>query len=249
MCKASRLSLIACSFFALVLTTTPQTASAQYHGSYDNSKKKNYVDAAARPVPRVFSSKVKSTQEAEKLDQLYNQLFISLWNYALSDLNHQKKLYALVDYERFQTTRYSKEFSGPIESAMDNLNRNHQNVKDDIKKANEQYEIIKEGIREVDYETLDQIWPEKIKEFDIHAQKYFDMQFAFLKTYRSLVGYIIKQGGSYYYDSASRSVKFYDLSGWRFFGESLDKMRKITYMQKQHLKQKVPANVDVDTLQ
>ena len=249
MCKVFRLFIAVFSVFSLALLSVPQAASAQYLGSYDAQKKKKYVDAAARPVPRVFSSKVRSTQEAEKLDQLYNQLFISLWNYAISDMNYQKKLYILLEGERFKTTRYAKEFSVPLEGAMDTLNQNHNSLKDDIKQANEQYEIIKEGILVVDHPTIDKLWPEKVKEFEIHAQKYFDMQFAFLKTYRALVGFIMKQGGSYYYDSAERAVKFYDLSGWRYYGESLDKLRKITYTQKQHLKQRVPANVSVDTLQ
>ena len=249
MCKVFRLFLAVCSVFSLALICVPQTASAQYMGSYNSQQKKKYVDAAARPVPRVFSSKVKSTQEAEKLDQLYNQLYVSLWNYAKSDMNYQKKLEVLLEGERFKTTRYAKEFSVPLEGAMNNLNENHKSVKNDIKNANERYEIIKEGILKVDHETIDKIWPEKIKEFEIHAQKYFDMQFAYLKTYRSLVGFIMKQGGSYYYDSSARAVKFYDLSGWRFYGESIDKLRKTTYAQKQHLKQKVPANVDVSSLQ
>ena len=192
--KVFKFNLVLFSIFCLTLSSLPSAAYAQYKGAY-SGKKGKFKDPAARPVPRVFSSQVTSTNEAEKLDKIYNELYVSLWNYAITDFNYQKKLYALIKSERFQVTRYSKEFSGDMSDSIDNLNRNYNNMLADIETTNKKYEDIKEGIRAVDYETLDMLWPEKIEKFHTHAIEYFKMQHAFLKTYRALVAFIIKQGG------------------------------------------------------
>ncbi len=235
------------SIFCLIAVSLPSVAHAQYKGSY-TGKNKKYVDKAARPVPKVFSTQVTSTKQAEKLDEIYNELYVSLWNYAITDFTYQKKLYALIEPQRFQITRYSKEFKGVLTDAMDNLNKNSKNIDKDIEDANLKYKEIKEGIREVDYEILDKLWTEKIAEFRHDAKQFLKMQHAFLKTYRSLVGFIIKQGGSYYFDTNEQRVKFYKFAGYKFFGKSVDKLRKITYEQKKFLKSKAPARVDVTTI-
>lgn len=246
MSKVFKYSLILFSVFCLTLTSLPPVAHAQYKGSYSNKKKK-YIDAAARPVPKIFSSQVTSTKEAAKLDELYNELYVSLWNYAITDFGYQKKLYALVEPKRFNITRYAKEFS-TVDDAIDNLNRNYKNVLSDIETANKQYEEIKEGIREEDYAALDQLWPEKIKEYRAHAKRFYDKQYQFLKTYRSLVAFILKQGGSYYYNANEQRVKFYKFGGYQFFGQSIDKLNMISFEQKKILKAKAPANVDIASI-
>lgn len=225
----------------------PSIAYAQYKGIYTNKEKKR-EDKAARPIPKVFSTQVASTKEAEKLDTLYNELYVSLWNYALTDFNYQKQLYTLIEPHRFQITRYSKEFKGILTDAMTNLKQNSKNIDEDIKNANEKYKEIREGIRSVDYEILDKLWPEKIEQFRKEAKQYLKMQHAFLKTYRGLVAFIIKQGGSYYYDTNEQRVKFYKFAGYKFFGKTIDKLRRITYEQKKFLKERAPAGVDVTTI-
>ncbi len=235
------------SIFCLIAVSLPSTANAQYKGNY-SSKKKKYKDKAARPIPRVFSTQVTSTREAEKLDAIYNELYISLWNYAITDFNYQKQLYALIEPQKFQITRYSKEFKGVLADSMENLNENSKNIDKDIENANKKYQKIREGIRSVDYEILDKLWPEKIKQFKKEAKHYLKMQYAFLKTYRGLVGFIIKQGGSYYFDTNEQRVKFYKFAGYKYFGETIDKLRRITYEQKKFLKENAPAGVEISTI-
>tara|TARA_R110002095_G_scaffold74358_1_gene63422 strand:+ start:1324 stop:2070 length:747 start_codon:yes stop_codon:yes gene_type:complete len=235
------------SIFCLTLSSWSMVAHAQYRGSY-TKKNEKYVDRAAPPVPKVFSSQVTSVNEAVKLDELYNELYISLWNYAITDFNYQKKLYTLVEPERFQVTRYPKEFTGDMSDGLDNLNRNYKNMLSDIEHADAQYKEIKVGIRKQDYEVLDKLWPEKIEEFRTFAKQYFGLQHKFLTTYRSLVGFIIKQGGSYYFDTTEYNVKFYQFGGYKFFGQSLDRLHKISYEQKKMLKENAPAHVDVTTI-
>lgn len=247
MSKIFKLSLALVSI--LSLSMMPSDAHAQqYQGEYAPQQKK-YEDKAAPPVPRVFSSQVTSAQEAQKLDIIYNELYVSLWNYAITDFNYQKKFYSLVRPEKFETTRYSKEFSGVLKNAIENLNQNYQSMTEDISNANKKYAQIKEGIRQEDYETLDPLWETKVGEFEAYAKLYFNMQHKYLKTYKSLVAFIIEQGGSYYYVQNERSVKFYDFSGYKYFGQSIDRLRKITFEQKKMLREKIPANVDVVSIQ
>jgi len=247
MSKFFKLSLALISILSLS-TISPDAHAQQYQGEYAPQQKK-YKDKAAPPVPRVFSSQVTSAQEAQKLDIIYNELYVSLWNYAITDFNYQKIFYSLVQPQKFETTRYSKEFSGVLKNAIENLNQNHKNMIDDVNAANEKYIEIKEGIRQIDYETLDPLWEEKISEFKAHAKRYFTMQHKYLKAYKSLVEFIIEQGGSYYYVQNERSVKFYDFSGYKYFGQSIDRLRKITFEQKKMLREKIPANVDVVSIQ
>lgn len=225
-------------------------AQAQYRGYYQqNAPEEKNKDPAAPPVPKIFSSQVTSKQQAEKLDRLYNNLYISLWNYALIDFNHQKKLYDLIDFKRFQVTRYTGEFKDDLQDAMEDLNTNSKKMLADIDKANEEYKDVKIGIRKSDYEVLDKLWEEKIEQYRKEAKLHFKMQHSFLKTYYSLVGYIIKQGGSYYYDSQKKAVSFYKHGGYQFFGKSLDKLRKITHEQKKTLRTNTPANINPALMQ
>lgn len=247
MSKIFKLSLALVSI--LSLSVLSHNAHAQQYQGDISSKKKKYEDKAAKPVPKVFSSQVTSVQEAEKLDKLYDELYVGLWNFAVTDFSYQKKFYDLVQPARFETTRYSKEFSVPLKDAIENLNQNYKSMQRDIEDANAQYEVIKEGILASDYEILDTLWAEKIEIYRMKAREYFEMQHKFLKTYRSLVAFIIKQGGSYYYDSTEGRVKFYDFAGYKYFGQSIDKLRRITFEQKQMLRANAPANVDTAIIQ
>jgi len=203
-------------------------------------------DPRAKPVPRIFSSDMVSTASGEKLDVVYNNLLASLWNYSVTDFRYQNKLMLLMKNERFKTTRYSKEFSRDLDDALANLNANYKSMLDDITFAEERYKTVREEIRSIDYEILDPLWREKINAFKERSKTYFKMQHSFLKTYRTLVAFILKQGGSYYYKEETNRVYFYRFEGYEFFAKSLDKLNRISFEQRKFLKQEPPANFDID---
>ena len=240
-------------YFAVLIAVAsfPTNASAQkYLGDLPRGGEKPEVqkDKAAKPVTKVFSSKVMSTTQAEKLDVLYNNLSVSLWNYAITDFRYQKKLFSLMESKRFKTTRYSKEFSRDLDAALKNLNKNHSDLMSEITKAEDEYVFVREAIRSIDYEILDPLWRKKMDEFETRANTYFKMQHAFLKTYRNLVAFILKQGGSYYYKTDTQRVHFYRFEGYKFFGKSLDRLNKISYEQRKFLRENPPANIDLDSV-
>ncbi len=243
MCKIFK--IIIAAFLFVSFAVAPSIATAQgYKGGY-STKKENKRERALKPAPRVFSSKLISTAQAEKLDVIYDNLFVSLWGYAATDFVYQKKLYTLIEPEKFQLTRYSKEFSGDLNASMDNLNKNYKKMLADIENAEEKYLEIKKGIKMVDHEILEPLWTEKISEFREKVDIYFKMEHKFLNTYKNLVGFIIKQAGSYYYKASDQRVYFYKFGGYQFYGQSIDKLRKISYEQRKLLKTIAPANINV----
>ncbi len=243
--KIFKIAIIATIIFTF--TYAPHSSEAQsYKGDYSNkpaqSKK---IDEAAPPIPKIFSSKVSSVTQAEKLDVIYNDLLISLWLYASTDFTYQKALFSNMAAERFQLTRYKKEFSGDLRNAMNNLNKNSKGMAKDIDSAQEKYIKIRETIRLSEQEELEVLWDKKIEELKKDSKSYFKMQHRFLNFYNSLVNFILKQGGSYYYDSKDQQVKFYQYAGYKFFGGTIDKLRKLTYEQITLLKTHTPANTDI----
>ncbi len=222
----------------------PSLSFAQgYHGSYTpTSPQKEYDDLVQRPIPKVFSSHINDERQGQILDSLYNDLFVSLWLYAGTDINYQVKLYDLVMPERFELTRYSKEFKGDMNDSMNNLNKNFKRMMDDIAHTQSQYEDIKAGLSETDQEILAPIWEENFGKFRNNAERYFKLQGKFLKVYHSLVTFVLKQGGSYYYDSTTQKVTFYKFGGYKFYGQSIDNLRKISHEQRVLLKDNAPAN-------
>lgn len=219
-------------------------AHAQYRGAYQ-SQSQAEEDKAAKPIPKVFSSEVGSTAQAAKLDEIYNGLFVSLWNNAITDFTYQKRLSSLVEPQKFEYTRYSKEFEGDLKSAMESLNNNYKQSRIDINKANAYYEEMRDGIREEDIETLDALWETKIEEFKDLSNTYFQYQNKYLNTYKDLVTFILKQGGSYYYQSGSRGVAFYKFGSYKYFGKSIDTLNKTSYEQMKLLRDNAPPNFDL----
>ena len=123
------------SVLIAVISFSTNASAQKYHGDLRNGATDTvHDDKAAKPVIKVFSSKVLSTVQAEKLDVIYNNLAVSLWNYAVTDFRYQKKLFSLMESKRFKTTRYSKEFSHDMDGALKNLNNNHREMMDEIKK-------------------------------------------------------------------------------------------------------------------
>ncbi|MGH1402721.1 MAG: hypothetical protein ACRBDL_00605 [Alphaproteobacteria bacterium] len=214
-----------------------------YHGSYTpTSPQKEYDDLVQRPIPRIFSSRINEEKQGQVLDSLYNDLFVSLWLYAGTDINYQSRLYDLVMPEKFQLTRYSKEFKGDMNESMNNLNQNFKRMMDDIAHTQLQYEDILAELSQEDQDILAPLWDKKIEEFRSDAEHYFKLQGKFLKIYHALVTFILKQGGSYYYDSTTQKVTFYKFGGYKYYGQSIDNLRQISHKQKILLKENTPAN-------
>lgn len=245
MCKIFKNIIIVSIFFSFIYA--PLDASAQYYkGQYSNKSNEKKEDKAARPVPRVFSSQISSVDEAEKLDLIHNDLYTSLWLYAATDFVYQKKMYSQVEPNKFRLTRYAKEFTIDLDKAMDNLNNNYAKITSEIKDAEEKYIEIKSNIAQSEHEILDQLWQGKISKLNETKDHYFKMQSKFLNTYRNLVGFVLKQGGSYAYDSNKGGLVFYNGGAYKYFGQTIDKLKKITYEQKTILKSYIPANLDTE---
>ena len=247
MCKLFKIFLIPALIFSSV-ALIPNTVRAQgyYKGMYVEKDKTKKEDKAKRPVPKVFSSKVSSVEQAEKLDKIYNDLFVSLWLYANTDFIYQKKLSTHIQPKKFKLTRYSKEFSGDLKDAMKNINDNYKNMMSDIEKAKEEYSKIKEGLRLGDQDIIEELWNEKISSFEDKAKTYFRMQYEFLKTYRNLVHFILKEGGGYYYNTQANELRFYKLDTYQIYVRLIDKLKKISFEQTKLLKSYPPANIDFE---
>lgn len=193
-----------------------------------------------KPVPKIFSSRLRSVNQAAKLDTEYYNLYVLLWNTASVNYNHQGKLMMHMQIEKFRYTRYTKEFEGDLKEAMSALNGQYKDVQAALDKAQTEYQMIREGIAPSEQETLDALWKEKIDEFKAQSKKYFKSQHTYLVTYKNLVEYIIKQGGSYYYDSTKKAVRFYDITGYTYFAKSIDTMTKLTFDQKKYIRKIAP---------
>ncbi|PCI98058.1 MAG: hypothetical protein COB14_08325 [Alphaproteobacteria bacterium] len=245
MCKIFKI-MIMVSVFLSCVSTSSQVNAQNYHGGYSKNSTQKPKDKAARPVPKVFSSQTSSVQQGLKLDAIYNNLYVSLWLYAGVNFVHQKKLSAKMRPEKFQLTRYTKEFSGDMTKAMDNLNNGYNDMLADIENAEKQYIEIKEGITAADHEKLDALWKEKITEFTSKAKTYFKLQHHFLNTYRKLVNFILKQSGSYTYKSNEKQVYFYKFGGYKFYGQSIDSLRMTSFKQRKLLRENAPAGVNAN---
>ncbi len=229
-----------------VICIVPNTSYAQqYTGDFSKPAEKTKQERYELPIPRIFSTDAVGVKQAEKLDRIYDNLFVSLWNYSSTDFIHQQTLMTLMENEKFRTTRYAQEFTPHMDDALDNLNENYKSMMNDIAYAREQYSEIREGLRMADEKKIEPLWNEKLVAFEKTAKTYFKMQHDFLNTYRNLVGFVLKQGGSYYYKNDTKGVYFYKFGSYHYFGKAIDKLRKISYDQRQFLKANPPANAEV----
>jgi hypothetical protein len=245
--RITKLTFVIFLTFGFIVISA-SSAFAQYRGAYPGQGDAREKEKLEIIVPQIFSSQVSSVAQAKKLDEVYDGLYATLWNYAISDFNYQKQLYELLSNDRFKTTRYSAEFSGLLKDAMTNLNENHTKMQSAVKEADRDFEYVKTRVRADDQETLDKLWESKIAEYKESANNYFKMEHMFLKTYRTMVEFILEQSGGYYYDSETRGLKFYNLGAYDYYGKALDKLHTISYEQAKLLKSHAPANMDPDLL-
>jgi len=233
-------------FTSLTFVGSYTSAIAQYKGGVRPAPQERQ-DPVAKPIPKVFSSRASGIVQAEKLDRAYYALEVTLWNYGVTDLIYQRELYELLKPERFKITRYTAEFEKPLTSAMQNLKDNHKNLQAEIEEANAAYEEIREGLLEEDLEVIDALWKQRIAEFEKRSMTYFKMQNRFLNSYKSMVNFILSQGGSYAYNGID-GIRFYKVGGYKFFSKTLDQLRKTTYNQRMFLRENAPVNVDLSML-
>ncbi len=218
--------------FSVLLSITPHASAQGYKGGYSKEKKQKTKNLAAKPIPKVFSSKFVNTHQMEKLDRLYYNLFSSLLTYVKTGYVYQKKLYSQIKPEKFKTTRYSKEFEADMSGALDNLNKNYAKTMSNIENANKKYIEIKESIKAEDHEVLDALWEEKVTKFQEKSDTYFQMEFNFLSTYKNLVGFILKQGGKYYYKASDKKIYFYKFGTHQRFTQYIDKLNMIRFKKR-----------------
>lgn len=239
--KIKKITLTALS----LLLVLPISVQAQdFYGRYTPAEKEEEKDEAARPIPKIFSSQVTSHEQASALDLVYYNLRLSLWNAATADFRHQDRLNQLISGEKFKLTRYKGEFEPSLKAAMDDLNKNYKKMQNNILRAEEDYDFYKERIRPEDIKILDKVWQDEIEKFRNTSNKYFKMQNKFLQNYRKLIGFILKNGGRYYYDSRTGEVKFYRFGDYQFFGKKIDSLKRINYKQKQFLRKHVTVELD-----
>lgn len=217
-----------------------------YLGDLSAPKKKQAKDEAQRPIPKTFSSKVTSAQQAEVLDKLYNDLLITLWLHAETDFVSQRKLIDLIQPTRFKTTRYKAEFANDLKTSIDNLNTNYKTFMEELKTTQEQYQVIKENIGDDDHDVLDALWQERMDYITELSKTYFKMQAKFLKTYKTLVAFILKNGGGYYYSSDSAQLQFYKLGDYHYFGKSVDVLNKTSFQQEKLLRANPPGGIEIE---
>ena len=209
------------------------TANAQDEESYSEI-------VAARK--RIFSPKLKNTVEAEKLDRLYHSLENYLWDVSEVTILHQNALMTLMEPKKFQYTRRHTEFKPTLAKAMTELNKSRNNFKAFIEKNNQEFEVIKPAFGE-EQEAAEALWKETISAFQKRVDEYFMSQNKYLNLYNKLVSYIMARAGGYYYNSTADKIAFYKVEEYTAFGESLDKLNKIAYAQRQSLSDIKPARL------
>jgi hypothetical protein len=208
-------------------------ANAQDEESYEEI-------VAARK--RIFSPKLKNTVEAEKLDRLYHSLENYLWDVSEVTILHQNALMTLMEPKKFQYTRRHTEFKPTLAKAMTELNKSRNNFKAFIEKNNQEFEVIKPAFGE-EQAAAEALWKKTIAAFQKRADEYFMSQNKYLNLYNKLVSYIMARAGGYYYNSTANKIAFYKVEEYTSFGESLDKLNKIAYAQKQSLSDIKPAKL------
>lgn len=216
-----------------------------YHGAYtpNTIRPSNEAVGVNAPVPKIFSSKVTSTTQAERVDALYLELQRSFYTYTKTDAVRQNALNSLLDFERFQYTRYAQEFEAPLNAAMRTLNENSVALRTDIQEAQDTYPTLLDGVSEEERAILDAEWAKTIEQFNVSTMAYFKLQHRFLNTYKNFVTFILDKNGQYYYDRGTSSVHFPNISHYKYFGKNIDALRQISFRQRTLIRDVLPATI------
>lgn len=219
----------------------PAYAQNNVHGQYNPKAERAKPDSNTAPIPKIFSKKIQSsTLQALKLDTVYQNLKIALWNYAQVDLTQQSVLLDKMQTDNFRTTRYKLEFKKDLDKAIASLNANYKGMNEQIDQSKQEYEESINGVTSVERELLDALWAEKIKELKNQSETYFKMQHNYILMYQKLTEFIVSKNGSYYFDENAHAVKFYDVADYTYYAGTIDKLNSMTIKQKKFLKETVP---------
>lgn len=236
----------ALSFVAFPVTGNSQSLNDVFQPDSKGNTKKDETPEKGydAPVPKVFSSKLKSTRQAENADYIFYNLKKTLWNVMQINVTHQARLLELIGAETFQTTRYKNEFSRDMELSMSDLNETYNAFKGEVDKAKESALLIREGISEDEQKKFDNLWTQNLGGLETTAEQLFKKQNDFLNTYKSLIIFILKESGQYYYDSARRAVLFTNMGSYRTFGETVENLIKVNREQRDLLLTVAPNAAD-----
>jgi len=231
----TRFILSGACFCAPLIVAEPALAQ-QLKGQYSPAPKVAEEETLDVVVPRIFSSQVVNVKAGEKLDADYYNLSVLLEGFAEIDRSYKEALFELLQPHYFQVTRRAAEFRKDLETANNSLKENHKKIQDAIESFVKSYDVEAEKFSPQDKEILASMKDKAIKGFKDKSEAYFQRQAKFLKVYSALVRFILKNGGSYYYDSASKGVAFYQAGHYKYFGKLVDQLNELDYQQAQILK-------------
>lgn len=231
----SRFVLSAACLCAPFVAAKP-ALSQQLKGQYNPPPKVAEEEALDPVVPRVFSSQLVNVKAGEKLDADYYNLSLLLEGFAEIDRSYKGALFELIQPHHFQVTRRATEFRRDLETANNSLKENYKRTQDAIEGFAKTYDMEVEKFSSQDKDVLASMKDKAIKSFKDKSEAYFQRQAKFLKIYSNLVRFILKNGGSYYYDSGSKGVAFYQAGHAEYFAKLVDQLRELDYQQAQILK-------------
>ncbi len=217
--------------FCAPLIVAEAALAQQLKGQYSPAPKVAEEETLDVVVPRVFSSQVIDVKRAEELDQKFYSLTVVLKGYADIDATYKDRLFELLEPVHFQVTRRGKEFRKDIANAKKAVNENYKN----LNKYVEQYRVdLKAALADFkpeDKSIIEKVSDEALKNYLVEANKYFDLQAQFIRTYQKLVTFLLDRNGGYYYSADDKSLSFYDAGDVQVYAKLYDTLKKINYEQ------------------
>lgn len=223
--------ILAGACFCVPLLSTQPVFSQQVKGQYTPAPKVAEEEKLDPVIPRVFSSQVTDVKSAEKLDEKLYSLTVVLRGFAEVDATYRERLFELVQPVHFQITRRGREFRKDIVSAKKAVNDNYKSLNKYVEQYNVDMKIALEGFDSADKAIIEKVSAEALKSYLLEANKYFDMQAQFVRTYQKLVNFILDKNGGYYYGGDTKTLSFYDAGDAQAFAKLYDTLKKIEYDQ------------------
>ena len=207
--------------------------SQQLKGQYNPQPKVVEEETLDPVVPRVFSSQVSDVQKAEKLDQALYSLTLVLNGFVEVDATYKERLFELLQPYKFQVTRRGQEFRKDIASAKKTVKESYDSLNNYVEQYRVNLKAELENFKPEDRKIIEQISEEALKSYLVQANKYFDLQARFIKTYQKLVTFILKNSGGYYHTEGSKVISFYDPGIAESYAKLFDTLTKINFNQVQ----------------
>ncbi len=161
--------------------------------------------------------------------------------FAAIDDTYKERLVELIKPYKFQITRRGSEFKADLDSAVKGSRDNYEKMNLLIQQFEESFGSQISLFPTEDRKILQALGQQAIEGFRSKAKKYFRSQAEFLKKYNSLIVFILDQGGSYYYDSQSKSIAFYEAGSYKYFKKVVDQLGRINIEQGELLGSMTPG--------